>query len=81
MPANITGPTTNGVSGTYFLQTPGAGATVFDDAAADVLTGSAGQDWFFANVAKDSTDSGVRDKVTDRSASEFANDLDFINGA
>ena len=74
-----TGPATTGVNGPYFLQTSGPGITVFDDGSADVLTGSAGQDWFFANLAKDSTDSGVLDKVTDLSASEFASDLDFIN--
>jgi hypothetical protein len=31
----------------YFLQ---PGVTVFDDGAQDQLTGSAGQDWFFANI-------------------------------
>jgi Ca2+-binding RTX toxin-like protein len=49
--------------------------TVFDDGAADVLTGSAGRDWFFANL-----DNGVLDKITDLHASEFADDLDFIAG-
>ena len=49
---------------------------MFDDGAADVLTGSSGQDWFFANL----TGTGVKDKVTDLSAAEFANDLTFIQG-
>ena len=39
-----------------------------------MLTGSAGQDWFFANL-----DTGVLDKITDLGAAEFAIDLDFIN--
>jgi Ca2+-binding RTX toxin-like protein len=52
-------------------------ATVFDDNAYDVMTGSAGQDWFFLNQ---DGDSGVTDKVTDLGAREFANDIDFING-
>jgi hypothetical protein len=33
---------------------------VFDDAAADLLTGSSGIDWFFANL-----DGGVLDTITD----------------
>jgi hypothetical protein len=61
---------TSRLNGNVFLQ---ADVSVFDDGAADVMTGSAGQDWFFANL-----DSGVKDKITDLSASEFANDLDFI---
>jgi PKD repeat protein len=51
-----------------------ADVTVFDDAAADILTGSAGTDWFLFN-----SDSGVTDKATDLKASEFAEDLDFVN--
>ncbi|MBC7965167.1 MAG: tandem-95 repeat protein, partial [Fuerstia sp.] len=57
------------------LKTDGAGATVFDDGIEDVLTGSAGLDWFFANF-----DGGISDKITDLHASEFADDIDFING-
>jgi Ca2+-binding RTX toxin-like protein len=51
-----------------------ATTTVFDDGAEDVLTGSAGSDWFFANLSG----AGVKDKVTDLSAKEFATDLDVI---
>jgi Ca2+-binding RTX toxin-like protein len=51
-------------------------ATVSDEGAADVLTGTSGQDWFFANLSGD----GTRDKATDLSATEFATDLDFILG-
>jgi hypothetical protein len=40
--------------------------------------GSAGQDWFFAQL--DGDNNTVKDKITDLSAAEFAADLDFING-
>ncbi|HMC64371.1 MAG TPA: hypothetical protein VKI65_05480, partial [Gemmataceae bacterium] len=71
--ANLSG-TGNGprLNGNVFLQ---ANTTVLDDGMQDVLTGSSGQDWFWANYKG----SGVLDKITDLSASEFANDLDFIN--
>ena len=49
---------------------------MFDDGAADVLTGNTGQDWFFANILG----TGIKDKITDLSAAEFANDLTFIQG-
>jgi Ca2+-binding RTX toxin-like protein len=49
--------------------------TVFDDGAADVLTGSAGQDWFLFQA-----DGEGKDKVTDLSTAEIADDLDFIDG-
>ena len=51
-------------------------ATVFDDDARDVLTGGQGRDWFFANCFHD--DEGRRDRITDLRASEFAEDLDWI---
>jgi hypothetical protein len=54
--------------------------TVFDDGAADVLTGSAGIDWFFANLDGDGDPSVTKDKITDLHALEFADDLDFIQG-
>ena len=60
-------------NGNYFLKTDGPGATAFDDGAADVLTGGAGLDWFFANL-----DTGVKDKITDLGAAEFAQDVAFI---
>jgi hypothetical protein len=59
------------------LRVDGADATVFDDDARDVLTGSNGQDWFFVNV--DAAPGRVTDVVTDLRAGEFAEDLDFIN--
>ena len=55
--------------------------TVHDDNATDSLTGSAGLDWFFANLFLDDEDQADRkDKVTDLHASEFAADLDWILG-
>jgi Ca2+-binding RTX toxin-like protein len=51
--------------------------TLYDDAA-DVLTGSAGQDSFVFNA--DGENGTRKDKVTDLSAAEFASDLDFVNG-
>jgi Ca2+-binding RTX toxin-like protein len=48
-----TGPRLNG---NYFLLATGPGATLFDDGSADVLTGSAGIDWFFIGVAGTVTD-------------------------
>ena len=61
----------------HLLVTDGPSATVFNDGASDVLTGSAGQDWFFAQL--DGDGGSVKDKITDLSAAEFAADLDFIN--
>jgi uncharacterized delta-60 repeat protein len=76
--ANITGigsgPTFDArENATYYLTTEGSAPTVRDDSAKDTMTGSDGQDWFFANLAE-----GVLDKITDLSADEFAADLDFI---
>ncbi len=45
--------------------------SVFDDAATDKLTGSAGRDWFFANL-----DLSVLDSITDKKNDEFASDVD-----
>lgn len=62
----------------YFLRVTDQAATttVFDDGSADVLTGNDGIDWFFANLLG----SGIKDKITDLTAAEFANDLTFIQG-
>ena len=54
-----------GLNGTFTL----TGATVFDDGAADMLTGSAGLDWFFI---------GSQDKVTDRHPSEVITTTDSL---
>jgi Ca2+-binding RTX toxin-like protein len=71
-------------NGNVFLRNgdefPGAVATVHDDNAEDTLTGSSGQDWFFANLFLDQGDDAARkDKITDLHAAEFALDIDFIN--
>jgi PKD domain/RTX calcium-binding nonapeptide repeat (4 copies)/Beta-propeller repeat len=61
------------------LRTEGPTATIHDDNAKDTLTGSSGQDWFFANLVLDSGDDATnKDKLTDLSSLEFAADLDFI---
>jgi hypothetical protein len=46
--------------------------TVHDDNAVDQLTGSAGSDWFFANV----TGGGAKDTITDLGKKETASDTD-----
>jgi Ca2+-binding RTX toxin-like protein len=51
-------------------------ATVFDDGARDVMTGSSGVDWFFANLETEK--GGTLDKITDLHDDEFADDLAFI---
>lgn len=76
--SHITG-ASGGANGAYFLTCDGPGATVHDDNAADVLTGAAGQDWFFANLSTGGDDDATKkDKITDLHSNEFANDLDFI---
>ena len=66
-------------NGDIFLIADGAQATVHDDGAKDVLTGSAGQDWFFANLVRDAGDDADRkDKITDLGDCEFAQDIDFM---
>jgi CSLREA domain-containing protein len=66
--ANLRGEGTGERSnGEYFLR---KGVTVLDDLARDVLTGSAGLDWFLFSDAED--------KVTDLSAEEFKDVLDYI---
>ena len=49
------------LNGSVFLND----TTVFDDSAVDVLTGSAGQDWFFFNPSQD--------QVTDKKSDESVN--------
>jgi len=63
---------------TVFLKPTGPDTTVYDDGAEDILTGSAGQDWFIFNA----DGPGVRDRATDLHIGEFFTDLDmeFING-
>jgi hypothetical protein len=60
-------------NGNYFLIVGEPSPTVYDDASKDTMTGSEGQDWFFANL-----EAGILDKITDLNAEEFAEDLEFI---
>ena len=53
------------------------GQTVFDDAAQDSLTGSAGQDWFLLNKTPDGGGVQVVDLITDLAANETSSDIDF----
>lgn len=82
--ANITGGTGaafDRYNGNFFLNTSVTNGliTVHDDNAKDLLTGTSGQDWFFANLDLHGDDEAEqKDKITDLSASEFALDLDFI---
>ena len=57
-------------NGEFFLQTDGPAATVIDDDERDVMTGSSGRDWFFADLDED--------KNTDLHDDEFADVLDWI---
>jgi Ca2+-binding RTX toxin-like protein len=56
-----------GLNGAFLLND----TTVHDDGSVDRLTGSAGRDWFFANV-----DAGVRDLVTGAQRNELVEDID-----
>jgi Ca2+-binding RTX toxin-like protein len=51
--------------------------TVRDDGVEDVLTGDAGFDWYLLNT--DGDNGSVKDRVTDATASEFQDDVDFWN--
>lgn len=59
----------NRQNGNTFLRS-GGDATIFEDDDEDVLTGSAGSDWFFMDTQQD--------RATDLKDEIFANDLDFI---
>jgi hypothetical protein len=72
--ANITNGT--GSTGGYRLVgDDGPQQTVFNDNEVDQLTGSQGQDWFFANRVADN--GGPIDRVLDLAANELWNDTDF----
>jgi len=64
------------LNGNYYLNDN----TVHDDGERDVLTGSSGFDWFFANLSLYNDDSPTKDKITDQNWWEFAKDIDFIEG-
>ena len=66
--SHLEGLTGGGLNAPYFLKGQGPNATVFDDAAADTLTGGGGSDWFFARRARrvlDDVDSGGGETVTE----------------
>ena len=50
-------------NGNYLLLDSGSGQKLFNDSSCDMLTGSAGSDWFFA---------GTADKITDLNALDQA---------
>ena len=60
----------------YYLIADGDNPTVFDDADRDELTGSAGNDWFFANLV-DEDDDGPEDEVTDLKDFELLDELEW----
>ena len=63
------------VTAWWYLIGEGDFASVFDDFAADKLTGNAGQDWFFANK-----DGPVADKITDLLSADFTDeDRSFVD--
>jgi uncharacterized delta-60 repeat protein len=63
-------------NGSFFLNDD----TVHDDGERDLLTGSSGFDWFFANLQTcGDDDSPTKDKITDKSWWEIAIDTDFID--
>ena len=69
---------TNGTgltAGNRLVGDDGASQTVFNDTDVDILTGSQGQDWFFANRVADN--GGPLDCITDKAANELWNDTDF----
>ena len=45
-------------------------STVHDDGAIDILTGSAGVDWYFSNL-----DTGVKDPITEKINQDFVQEL------
>ena len=73
---HLTGTIPNGLNGAIrLIGDDGATQTVFNDNDVDTLTGSAGQDWFFANKVADN--GGAIDVVTDQASNETYTDTDF----
>jgi Ca2+-binding RTX toxin-like protein len=65
--SHLTGATGAGLNGSVLLNS----ATVHDDTDQDNLTGSSGNDWFFANLSEGS----ILDSITDKSSGEFWEEL------
>jgi hypothetical protein len=55
-----------GLNGTYLLDA----TTIYDDFAADVLTGNEGHDWFLIGIGSD--------RITDLHDRAFDSDQDFL---
>ncbi len=55
-----------------FMQVGGANRSVFNDPSADLLTGMAGRDWFFANLSGGALD-GILDQADNESIDELEN--------
>jgi Ca2+-binding RTX toxin-like protein len=72
--ANLTG---NGsglrVNGNFFLKVSGPDATAFDDPSVDLLKGTAGSDWYFANLS-----GGASDQLSGRSSNEIVEELEVV---
>ena len=68
--ANLSGTGSGGVNNEYHFKTRGPDATVFNDDAADTLTGAAGWDWFLLD--------DEQDRVTDVTDKDFANAVDLV---
>ncbi|HND52504.1 MAG TPA: hypothetical protein PLV92_08915, partial [Pirellulaceae bacterium] len=64
------------LNGNWFLKSHGPGKTVFADNSVDRLTGSAGDDWFFANIHSDGGSDGAMDIITDDDSDEHSHDCD-----
>lgn len=62
---------TNRLNGNYFLTNAGPSPTVVDDAAADVLTGGGGFDWYLIDLDRTNPDS-----ITDLISAERVDDVD-----
>jgi Ca2+-binding RTX toxin-like protein len=61
----------NRLNGNFFLTTDGPSATVLDDGAVDVISGSGGFDWYLIN-----SDGNNIDTITDLTAGERVDDVD-----
>ena len=71
---------TNGTGlsgGIRLIGDDGATQTVFNDNDVDTLTGSTGQDWFFANTNNNGGGNAAIDIITDQDGNEVGNDTDY----
>ena len=66
---------TGATGGVRLVGDDGATQTVFNDNDVDTLTGSSGQDWFFANTINDN--GGAIDIIVDQAGNEIVRDTDY----